>query len=61
MNFTDQQLTRFQQLYSQHFGQLITKRQAAHKGAKLVQFVKSVHLANEKEITNYDKNTNHNR
>jgi len=58
MNFTDQQLARFQQLYSNHFGQSITKKQAAHKGAKLVQFVKSVHLANEKKITNYDKDTN---
>jgi|GEM_PF-3416388 hypothetical protein len=58
MQFTNQQLAHFQQLYSLHFGQSITKKQAAHKGAKLVQFVKEIHLSNKNKIANHDKNTN---
>jgi hypothetical protein len=58
MHFTEQQLANFQRLYSQHFGQSISKKQAVYKGAKLVRFVKSVRLANDHQITIYDNNTN---
>ncbi|MCE9643078.1 MAG: hypothetical protein K8Q97_01990 [Candidatus Andersenbacteria bacterium] len=43
MEFTDQQLSQFQQLYFKHFHEKITKEKAAAKGERLIQLVKTVY------------------
>jgi len=42
MIISDQQITKFQTLYYEHFGEKISKEEAYEKGMKLVNLVKVV-------------------
>ena len=54
---TDRQITKFQTLYYNHFGEKINKEEALEKGTRLVSLM-SVLLSNK--TNNYEKRTKNN-
>lgn len=52
MDFTDQQISHFQELYFKHFDERISKETAIKKGERLVRLVQTVQRAKREQLQN---------